>query len=434
MNNREDAMHSGRRRFLQTTALGAAALPVAMLGRTATATEAGTHAIKLPASILALQPVASQAVPIADDERRARLAKAQELMGRFGMDAIYLDGGTTLDYYTGMHWWTSERLMGMLLPKSGEPVYITPAFERSRALEQIRFGHDVRTWQENENPYALIAQVMRQWHAGTGVLGIEEKVPFFRATGIAAAMPQAKLVPATPVTAGCRAIKSPAELALMQLACDATLALYKAIWLGLEPGMTQQHIAAWVDAGYTRMGLRGDASINVGAYTALPHGSREPQVIREGTPVMLDDGCYVDGYMSDLTRTFTLGKASDKMKRVFDIVRKAQQAALAAAHPGATMESVDAAARKVIADAGYGPGYTYFSHRLGHGIGMDMHEWYYLVQGNTRRIETGMTFSDEPGIYIPGEFGVRLEDDIHVGADGARWFTPQSPSIERPFG
>ena len=434
MNNHEDAMHPGRRRFLQTTALGAAALPVAMLGRTAAATAANNHAIKLPASILALQPVVSQAVPIADDERRARLAKAQELMGRFGMDAIYLDGGTTLDYYTGMHWWTSERLMGMLLPKSGEPVYITPAFERSRALEQIRFGHDVRTWQENENPYALIAQVMRQWHAGTGVLGIEEKVPFFRSTGIAAAMPQAKLVPATPVTAGCRAIKSPAELALMQLACDATLALYKAIWQGLEPGMTQQHIAAWVDAGYTRMGLRGDASINVGAYTALPHGSREPQVIREGTPVMLDDGCYVDGYMSDLTRTFTLGKASDKMKRVFDIVRKAQQAALAAAHPGATMESVDAAARKVIADAGYGPGYTYFSHRLGHGIGMDMHEWYYLVQGNTRRIETGMTFSDEPGIYIPGEFGVRLEDDMHVGVDGARLFTPQSPSIERPFG
>jgi Xaa-Pro dipeptidase len=434
MNNREDAMHSGRRRFLQTTALGVAALPLAMLDHTATAAEAGTHAIKLPASILALQPVASQVVPIADDERRARLAKAQELMGRFGMDAIYLDGGTTLDYYTGMHWWTSERLMGMLLPKSGDPVYITPAFERSRALEQIRFGHDVRTWQENESPYALVAQVMREWHAGTGVLGIEEKVPFFRSTGIAAAMPQAKLVPATPVTAGCRAIKSPAELALMQVACHATLALYKAIWQGLEPGMTQQHIAAWVDAGYTRMGLRGDASINVGAYTALPHGSREPQVIREGTPVMLDDGCYVDGYMSDLTRTFTLGKASDKMKRVFDIVRKAQRAALAAAHPGATMESVDAAARKVITDAGYGPGYAYFSHRLGHGTGMDMHEWYYLVQGNTRRIETGMTFSDEPGIYIPGEFGVRLEDDMHVGVDGARWFTPQSPSIERPFG
>ncbi|MFK2931115.1 aminopeptidase P family protein [Dyella agri] len=425
-------MHSGRRRFLQASALGAAALPVAMLAGNAAAAEA--DGIKLPASILALQPVKSQIVPITDDERRGRLARAQELMGQHGIDAIYLDGGTTLDYYTGMHWWTSERLMGMLLPRSGDPVYITPAFERSRALEQIRFGHDVRTWQENESPYALIAQAMREKHAGTGTLGIEEKVPYFRANGLAEAMPQAKLVPATPVTAGCRAIKSPAELALMQVANNATLALYKAVWQGLEPGMTQQHIAAWVDAGYARMGLRGDASINVGTYTALPHGSREPQVIREGTPVMLDDGCYVEGYESDITRTFTLGKASDKMKRVFDIVRKAQQAALAAARPGATMASVDAAARKVIADAGYGPGYTYFSHRLGHGIGMDMHEWYYLVEGNTRKIEAGMTFSDEPGIYIPGEFGVRLEDDMHVGADGARWFTPQSPSIEKPFG
>ncbi|WP_219918841.1 Xaa-Pro peptidase family protein [Rhodanobacter sp. PCA2] len=434
MNDRGDAMQPGRRRFLRNSALGAAALPAAMLGGHAAAADASTDAVKLPPSILGLQPVQSKIVPIADDERRARLARAQELMGRSGIDAIYLDGGTTLDYYTGMRWWSSERLMGMLLPRSGDPVYVAPAFERDRAMEQIRFGHDLRTWQENESPYALIAQVMREKHAGTGTLGIEEKVPFFRSTGIAAAMPQAKLVAATPVTTGCRAIKSPAELALMQVANDATLALYKAVWQGLEPGVTQQHIAAWVDAGYARMGLRGEASINVGRYTALPHGSREPQVMREGTPVMLDDGCYVEGYQSDITRTFTLGKASDKMKRVFDIVRKAQQAALAAAHPGATMESVDAAARKVIVDAGYGPGYMYFSHRLGHGIGMDMHEWYYLVQGNTRKIETGMTFSDEPGIYIPGEFGVRLEDDMHVTAAGARWFTPQSPSIEQPFG
>lgn len=434
MNDRGDVMHPGRRRFLQTSALGAAALPVAMLGGKAVAAEAGADGARLPASILALQPVKSQVVPISDDERRGRLARAQALMGQFGMDAIYVDGGTTLDYFTGMRWWTSERLMGMLLPRSGDPVYITPAFERTRALEQIRFGHDVRTWQENESPYALIAQVMREKRAGTGVLGIEEKVPFFRSSGIAEAMPQAKLVRATEVTAGCRAIKSPAELALMQVANNATLALYKAIYQGLEPGMTQRDIEAWVEAGYARMGLRGEASINVGTYTASPHGSREPQVIREGTPVMLDDGCFVEGYQSDITRTFTLGKASDKMKRVFDIVRKAQQAALAAARPGATMESVDAAARKVIVDAGYGPGYKYFSHRLGHGIGMDMHEWYYLVQGNTRRIETGMTFSDEPGIYIPGEFGVRLEDDMHVGGDGARWFTPQSPSIEHPFG
>ncbi|MGN6705601.1 MAG: M24 family metallopeptidase [Rhodanobacter sp.] len=435
MNNcHDDAMQAGRRRFLQATALGAAALPVAMLGADATATDAGSGGIKLPASILALKSVKPQIVPISDDERRGRLAKAQELMGRSGMDALYLDGGTTLDYFTGMRWWTSERLMGMLLPRAGDPVYVVPAFERSRALEQIRFGHDVRTWQEHESPYALVAQVMREKHAATGVLGIEDKVPFFRSTGLAQAMPQARLVPATPVTAGCRAIKSPAELALMQIACDSTLSVYHAVWEGLEPGMTQHQVSAWIDAAYQRVGLRGEASINVGKYTAQPHGSTQPQHIVEGTPVMLDDGCYVEGYQSDLTRTFTLGKASDKMKRVFDIVRRAQQAALKAAHPGATMESVDAAARKVIVDAGYGPGYKYFSHRLGHGIGMDMHEWYYLVQGNTRRLETGMTFSDEPGIYLPGEFGVRLEDDMHITDDGARWFTPQSPSIELPFG
>jgi Xaa-Pro dipeptidase len=398
------------------------------------AAEASGHDLKLPKSILALQPVASKVVPISDDERRARMARVQQLMGQNGIDAIFVDAGTTLDYFAGLRWWNSERTMGMLLPKSGDPVYIVPAFERSRTQGQIRIGTDVRTWQENESPYALIANVMREHRAATGVLGIEDRVPFYRATEIGKAMPQAKLVEATPVTAGCRAIKSPAELALMQVACDATLSVYRAIWEGLEPGMTQHQVSAWIDAAYQRMGLRGEASINVGKYTAQPHGSNQPQYIVEGTPVMLDDGCYVEGYQSDLTRTFTLGKASDKMKRVFDIVRKAQAAALAAAHPGATMESVDAAARKVIVDAGYGPGYKYFSHRLGHGIGMDMHEWYYLVGGNTRKIEVGMTFSDEPGIYIPGEFGVRLEDDMHVTEAGARWFTPQSPSIERPFG
>jgi Xaa-Pro dipeptidase len=434
MQNRDDTMRASRRHFLQASALGAAALPAMMLGGNAGAAEAPGADLKLPNSILALQPVASKVVPISDDERRARVARAQQLMGRHGMDAIFVDAGTTLDYFTGLRWWNSERTMGMLLPKSGDPVYIVPAFERSRTQGQIRIGSDVRTWQENESPYALIASVMREHRAGTGVLGIADRVPFYRATEIGKALPQGKLVEATPVTAGCRAIKSPAELALMQVACDTTLSVYRAVWEGLETGMTQHQVSAWIDAAYQRMGLRGEASVNVGKYTAQPHGSNQPQHIVEGTPVMLDDGCYVEGYQSDLTRTFTLGKASDKMKRVFDLVRKAQQAALAAAHPGATMESVDAAARKVIVDAGYGPGYQYFSHRLGHGIGMDMHEWYYLVGGNTRKIEVGMTFSDEPGIYIPGEFGVRLEDDMQVTEAGTRWFTPQSPSIEQPFG
>ena len=428
-----DSVSSSRRRFLQASAVGAAAVPTMLLGSKALAApEAAQPA--LPPSILALQPVTSKIVPITDDERRARLAKAQRLMAENKMDAVFMDGGTTINYFTGMRFGNSERLMGMVLPKSGDPVYITPAFEEARAHEQIKFGHDVRTWQEHEDPYRLVAQVMAEQHAATGTLGIEERVPFFRSAGIAAAMPQGRLVVATPVTAGCRSIKSPAELALMQIACDATLSVYHAVWAGLQPGMTQQHVSAWVDAAYKRLGVRGFASVNVGEFTAQPHGSIVPQHIVEGTPVMLDDGCYVEGYLSDITRTFTLGKPSDKMKKVFDIVRNAQTAALKAARPGAAMESVDAAARKVVVDAGYGPDYKYFSHRLGHGIGMDMHEWYYLVRGNKRQMQRNMTFSDEPGIYIAGEFGVRLEDDMHITEDGARWFTPQSPSLEHPFG
>jgi Xaa-Pro dipeptidase len=427
----DETRRADRRRFLKTSALGAAALPLLGSG----AARATGRTVTLPPSIMALQPVAPRAVPISDAEREARLRKAQRLMAEHKMDAIFMGGGTSLDYFTGIRWWVSERTTGMLLPKSGDPVFITPAFERERTLEQIASGRkDVRTWQENESPYRLIAGVLAEWRMSTGILGIEEQLRSAKQFGIAEAAPHVALVSATPVTAGCRSIKSPAELALMQLANDATLAVYHAVWKALQPGMTQQQISDLVDAAYARQGLHGEVSINVGAFTASPHGSPVPQHISEGTVIMLDDGCKVGGYQSDLTRTFVLGKASDKMKRVFDIVRKAQQAALHAAHPGASMESVDAAARKVIVDAGYGPGYQYFSHRLGHGIGMDMHEWYYLVQGNPRRIAAGMTFSDEPGIYIPGEFGVRLEDDMYITDDGARWFTAQSPSIEQPFG
>lgn len=423
--------HPQRRRFLQASTLGAAALP--LLGsRVASAAD---PCAKLPPSIMALQPVAPHAVPIADAEREARLNKAQRLMAENKIDAVFMGGGTSLEYFTGISWGVSERATGMLLPKSGDPVFITPAFERERTLQQIRFGKkDVRVWQEDQSPYRLIAGVLGEWHKATGILGIEEQLRSAKQFGIAEAAPHVTLVSATPVTAGCRSIKSPAELALMQLANDATLAVYHAVWQALEPGMTQEQISDLVDAAYARQGLRGEVSINVGAFTASPHGSPLPQHISKGTVIMLDDGCKVGGYQSDITRTFVLGKATDKMKRVFDIVRTAQQAALKAAHPGASMESVDAAARKVVTDGGYGPEYKYFGHRVGHGIGMDMHEWYYLVRGNTRRIETGMTFSDEPGIYIPGEFGVRLEDDMHITDDGARWFTPQSTSIELPFG
>ncbi|MGH9415329.1 MAG: M24 family metallopeptidase [Terriglobales bacterium] len=434
---------TSRRGFLKASAAGAAALPLgaavlAGCGKGAAPaagdTQGASAAPPLPDSILKLQPVTSQIVPITKAERQQRMARAQALMAANKLDAIFMRGGSSLTYFTGMHWFNSERTMGMVLPKQGDPIYVTPAFERNRALEQIEFGHDIRVWQENESPYERIAEILADLHASSGTVGIEEQVPFFMSQGIGEAAGRARLVSATPVTAGCRSVKSAAELALMQIANNATLAVYHAVWQGLQPGMTQQQVLAWVAAAYHRLGLQGEASINVGKYTALPHGSIEPQQIVEGTVVMLDDGCFVEGYQSDITRTFVLGKATDKMKQVFAIVQRAQRAALAAARPGAEMQSVDAAARKVITDAGYGPDYKHFSHRLGHGIGLDMHEWYYLVQGNTRPIAVGNSFSDEPGIYIVGEFGVRLEDDMHIAADGAHWFTPQSPSIEQPFG
>lgn len=424
-------MAKSRRQFLQISGLGAAALAGAACSGQKPAGEGAAEAV--PASIRALPHFASQVVPIGDDERRGRLAHAQRLMGENKLDAVFMRGGSSLRYFTGMNWFNSERTMGMVLPRSGDPIYITPAFEKNRGLEQIKFGHDVRTWEENESPYQVIAGILADLHAAGGRCGIEEQVPFFMSTGIAAAAPSAHLVSATPVTAGCRSVKSAAELALMQIANNATLAVYHAVWQALQPGMTQDQVSALIAAGYAQTGLRGGASINVGQYTALPHGSIEPQHIVEGTVVMLDDGCNADGYQSDITRTFVLGKATDKMKQVFDIVQRAQTKARETARTGAPMESVDAAARQVITDAGYGPGYKYFGHRLGHGIGLDGHEWYYLVQGNPMPIQANMTFSDEPGIYIVGEFGVRLEDDMHITPEGARWFTPQSPSIEQPF-
>jgi len=257
---------------------------------------------------------------------------------------------------------------------------------------------------------------------------------------IARAAPQLTLVTATPVVAGCRMIKEPHEIALMRLASEATLTVYEAVYRSLAPGMTQNTVAGLISEAYRRVGFPGEASVQVGEYTALPHGSITPQTIKEGTIIMIDDGCTVEGYQSDLTRTFVLGKPTDKMKQVFEIVRNAQTAALKAARPGVPLDSIDAAARKVITDAGYGPGFKYFSHRVGHGIGMDGHEWPYLVKNNmfgweqAIAAEPHMTFSDEPGVYIRGEFGVRLEDDMHITENGAELFTPQSGSLEDPFG
>ncbi|HEX7992141.1 MAG TPA: Xaa-Pro peptidase family protein [Stenotrophomonas sp.] len=427
-----DNTNPARRNFLRSSLIaGAAALPLSQI---ASAQAAANSDNALPESMRALKSVATQVVPIGNDERIARVAKAQRLMAEHGIDAVFIGAGSSLTYFTGMRWWDSERLTGVILPRKGEPVYVTPEFERVRTLEQIKLGNDVRGWQEDEDPYALVAKVLRDMGHATGTLGMEEAVPYFRAKGIADALPQAKVVPAWPVVSGCRRVKSAAELTLMKLANEATLAVYEAVWKALKPGMTEQDISGLLAMAYARTGLNGHASVNIGKYTASPHGSDKPQHLVEGTPIIFDGGCRAGGYTSDITRTVVLGQPDDEIRKVFDIVLKAQTAALNAARPGVAMGDVDAAARKVISDSGYGPDYRYFSHRLGHGIGLDMHEWDYLVRGNKHLLEPGMTFSDEPGIYIPDRFGVRLEDILYVTEDGAALMTPQSRSIDQPFG
>lgn len=433
-----------RRRFLEAGGVAAGVTAVArpLLAMGATPDEKLGNAA-LPPSVARLSSRKNEATPITREERQDRQDHARKLMGENGLDGIVLMEGTSLRYFTGIRWWGGERLFALVLPAKGTAFYVCPAFEEGRAHEQIAGAPDgenpdVRTWQEDASPYQRVAQGLKERGMASGKLGIEETVRFVFADGIAKAAPQATLTSATPVTAGCRRIKSAHELALMSLANQVTLAVYEAVYHALREGMTQHDVGELIAAAYGQMGFPGEASVQVGEYTALPHGSRTPQTIREGSIVMIDDGCDVEGYQSDITRTFVLGKApeqaGDKMRRVFDIVHRAQAAALAAARPGAECGSVDAAARKVITDAGFGPDYKYFTHRLGHGIGMDGHEWPYLVRGNTTKLAPNMTFSDEPGIYIRGEFGIRLEDDMHITENGAELFTPQSPSLEDPFG
>jgi Xaa-Pro aminopeptidase len=393
----------------------------------------------LPESIAALKSRKSEATPITREEREERQEHARKLMAEDSLDAILLMEGTSLRYFTGMHWWGGERTFAFVLPAKGPAFYVCPAFEEGRAREQIKNAPngeqpDVRVWQEDENPYDRIAQGLKERSIATGKIGIEETVRFVFADGITKAASQATMVSATPVTAGCRMVKSAHEVALMRLASQVTLSVYEAVYRALHDGMTQNEVENLIDKAYARTGFPGEASVMVGEYSASPHGSTTPQVIREGSIIMIDDGCTVEGYQSDITRTFVLGKATDKMKSVFDTVHGAQSAALAAARPGAECGSVDAAARKVVSDAGYGPDYKYFTHRVGHGLGMDGHEWPYLVRGNKTKLRANMTTSDEPGIYIRGEFGMRLEDDMHVTESGAELFTPQSPSLEDPFG
>jgi len=400
----------------------------------------------LPPAIAALTNLTSQAQPFTNSERLARVERARELMAARKLDAIiFADGTRSSVYFANLRLYGWERLWALVIPARGRPFVVCPAFEEGRARELLvngPFGNDadVLAWQEDESPFVLAGKGLRDRGVAIGTVGLDENMAFVFSEGLRAANPHINFVSATPVTAGCRMIKEPHEIACMKLACRATLLVYRAVAQSLHPGMTTADVEKLVGLAYDRVGFVGDASLNVDEFTALPHGSPTPQTLREGSILMLDDGCEVEGYTSDITRTFVLGNATDKMKSVFDIVHRAQSVALATARPGVPTADVDAAARKVIVDAGYGPGYKYFTHRLGHGIGLDMHEWPYFSTNNMfgwdlhPRLARNMVLSDEPGIYIPGEFGIRLEDDMLINENGAELLTPQSPSLEDPFG
>jgi Xaa-Pro dipeptidase len=400
----------------------------ASLAPAATARAAETE---LPAAILALKPRLDGVAPIGLEERRARLMRAQRLLAQHGLDALVMASGTSLTYFTGAEWGLSERFFGAVLRREGEPAWVVPAFEKARGLEQIRLGSDVRTWEEDESPFALVAGLLKE--AGASRVGIEEAMPFAFSDEIGKAAPAARLLGATAVTAGCRRIKDAHEIALMRRAGEITMAAHRAVFQSLREGVTQSEVAGWSAEAHRRLGVRGGSLVLFGKDAAFPHGTTSPQPLRAGEYVLIDGGGKLHGYSSDITRTGIFAAApTERQRRIWDTVRRAQDAAFKAARPGVECQALDHAARSVIDEAGFGPGYKSFTHRVGHGIGMDGHEWTYLVKGNATRLEPGMCFSDEPGIYIPGEIGVRHEDIIHITETGAENLTKWTSSPEEP--
>lgn len=380
--------------------------------------------------------LAAGAKPITAGERRRRISRAQALMCEHDIDAILLEAGSALVYFTGVRWWRSERFAGAVIPREGDVAIITPYFEEPSIRESLVVGDDVRTWHENENPFERVAQVLRDRGFESGRIGIEETVRYFIAEGVGRAAPACEIVPGDPVTRGCRMFKSPGEIALMQAANDVTLAAYAHVHANVEAGMRSDDLAALMNEATQAMGGSPVfAMVLLNEASAYPHGTSTPQTVREGSVILMDCGCKVHDYQSDISRTWVYGEPTGKQRRVWQTVKRGQELALETAKSGTPAGRVDDAVRQFYEREGFGPGYRTpgLSHRLGHGIGMDGHEPVNFVQGETTPLAPGMCFSNEPGIYIFGEFGVRLEDCLYMTDDGPELFTPLSPSIDRPF-
>ncbi|WP_432770935.1 MAG: aminopeptidase P family protein [Sphingopyxis sp.] len=412
-----------RRQFLGTAALSglAATLPLPAW----TADTAG------------LPNLAAKSVPIGPAERLARIAKAKELMAANDIGALLIEPGSSLIYFTGVQWWRSERLTAAVLTREGEVAIVTPFFEEPSVRESLGVEAEVLTWNEDENPLAAVAAWLGQRGLIKGRIGVEETVRYFAVDGLEKAMPEATVVNGAPVVRGCRMHKSAAEIALMQVASDITLAAYRHTAPRIAAGMTPAQIGAIMAGATAALGGKSEFElILLGEASAYPHGSGKPQAVRDGEIVLMDCGATVHGYQSDISRSFVYGKASARQRQVWDQMRKGQDVAFAAAKLGAPAGAVDDAVRSYYAGLGWGPDYKLpgTSHRTGHGIGLDGHEPVNLVRGETTKLAPGMCFSNEPGIYVPGEFGIRLEDCFHMTDSGPQWFSEPPPSIDQPFG
>ena len=377
--------------------------------------------------------------PVDKAEYTSRIDKAQRYMREHQIAAIYLNAGTNLSYFTGMDWYASERLVGAILPASGEVVYIAPLFEIDSLSERQVIAGDIVGWQEHESPYALVAEVLKQAGlSGGDILGVDEATAFFIVDGFNKAMPDIEIINASGVTAHCRMHKSASELALIQRAMDMTLAVHQATASILHEGITTTEVEQFIHEAHKKVGASGSyfCIVLFGKATSFPHGVKDPQVLEPGDLVLIDTGCKLHGYLSDITRTYSFGGASEKQARLWQAEKDAQLAAFAAAANGSPCGDVDAAARVSLESAGLGPDYDLpgLPHRTGHGIGMDIHEWPYLVKDNPQPLAPGMCFSNEPMIVVPGEFGIRLEDHFYMAEDGPRWFTQPAHSISNPFG
>jgi len=389
------------------------------------------------AELAALGPWPHPAPAITAAERAERMARAQALMGEIGAEAIIVGAGASLRYFAGVGWNATERLVAMVLPRAGAPTMICPKFELGSLQASLGLDAEIALWEEHESPYALVAQVLTKLGAKT--LAIDPALPFFAVDGLRLAAPGAVLVNGAPVIDGCRMIKSPAELALMSQAKAMTLEVHRRAARILGEGITTTAVRRFIDQAHRALGADDGSSfcaVQFGVASAYPHGLPGEQKLAKGDIVLIDTGCRVQGYNSDITRTYAFGEPSAEQRRVWEVERRAQAAAFAAVKPGVACEEIDAAARKVLEGAGFGPDYELpgLPHRTGHGIGLSIHEAPYLVRGDRTPLQPGMCFSNEPMIVLPDAFGVRLEDHFHVTEDGAAWFTEPQPSLDEPFG